>query len=116
MDETQPPSSSSLEYQFVVSSAIQEDKVSETSDNSLHVLVLIGELLDLCLNAPPDSRLSEARSLDSVTLVFEAAVSDAERWLSVRPAAKTAAGTRRPAAAADSAGRPGTGLRNQTCN
>lgn len=117
MDETQPPSSSSLEYQFVVSSTIKEETKSKRIVRLLFKdYFLVGGLLYLCLKGHPDSLLSEARSPEGGTLVVVAAVSDAGRWLSVLPLVKTAAGTRRPAAAGGSAGRPDRGLRNRKCN
>lgn len=76
----------------------------------------MGDLLYLCWNDHPDSLLSEAHCPEIGTLVVVAAVSDAERWLSVLPVVKTAAVTRRPAAAEGSAGRPDRGLRNRKCN
>lgn len=76
----------------------------------------MGDLLYLCWNDHPGSLLSGAHSPETVTLVVVAAVSDAGRWLSVLPVVKTAAVTRRPAAAGDSAGRPDRGLGNRKCN
>lgn len=75
----------------------------------------MGDLPYLCWNGRPDPLLSEARSPEIVALVV-AAVPGAERWLSAPPLVTTAAGTRRPAAAGDSAGRPDRGLRNRKCN
>lgn len=116
MDETQPPSSSSLEYQFVVSSTIK----GETSQTIVRLLskeyFLVGELRHLCLKGLPDSLLWEARSPGGGTLVVVAAVSGAGRWLSAPPLVETAAGTLHPAAAAGSGGRPDRGLRNRKCN
>lgn len=116
MEETQPPSSSSLEYQFVVSSTIKE----ETSKTIVRLLskdkFLMGDLLYLCSNGHPGSLLSGARSPELGTLVVVAAASDAERWPSGPPVVKTAAVTRRPAAVGGSAGRPDRGLKNRKCN